>query len=107
MADSISNTISIYRLTNTGDTEVNIVNDEAVGMNDGAGGTSLLYVVGYNWDGLSRRTNVPSPSSNALTNPDVKLQGLTLVILIKVNETITHPNRKTGILTRSEERRVG
>ena len=98
MANSISFTASIYRLTSTGDTESNIPDDEAIGLEYGMKDTSSIGIISWEWDIPSRHTDVPAPANKALTNPDTGLAPLTLKIGIKVNEKVTG-NRQVGILS--------
>lgn len=98
MANSTSKDVAIYRLTFSTDTENNIDNDEAVGMDYGMKDTSDIGVITYTWHIPSRHTDVPAPADKALTNPDTGLAPLTLTIGIKFNEK-NQNNRQIGLLT--------
>lgn len=98
MADSTGKDFAIYRLTQVGQTETSIGDDESVGMDYGMKDTSQIGVINYKWHIPSRHTDVAAPAEKALTNPDTGLAPLTLTIGIKVNEKDAN-NRKIGLLT--------
>lgn len=99
MADSITKPFALYRLTNTGDTETTIPNDESIGLEYGMIDTANKGVVSFDWKIPNRITDVPSPDARSNSAPDTGVGKPTVIIGIKFDEKVADDNYG-GILTK-------
>jgi len=90
MADSTTFPFSIFRLTLVTDTEANIGNNEAVGMNIGLDDSTneKIGLLSYKPVFDSRRTDVPNPDQESTSVPDTGLIPTGFELDIIVNEKI-------------------
>jgi len=70
MADSTTFAFAIFRLTNVGDTEANIANQEAVGMTVGVDDDFDAGLIDFHVVSDARRTDVGSPDNTTPSSPD-------------------------------------
>jgi len=70
MADSTAFPFAIFRLTDTGDTEASIANEEAVGMTIGVDDDFDAGLMDYHPTFSARRTDVGSPDNKTPSSPD-------------------------------------
>ena len=70
MADSTTFPFAIFRLTNPGDTEANIADKEAVGMNIGVNNNFIIGLTGFKPTFDARRTDVGNPDNIVPSTPD-------------------------------------
>lgn len=90
MADSTSFPFAIFRFTGATDTEANIGNNEAVGMNIGLDDNSneKIGLLSYRPVFDSRRTDVPNPDQESTSVPDTGLIPTGFELDIIVNEKV-------------------
>jgi len=94
MADSTTFPFAIFRLTAGTDTEANIGNNEAVGMNIGLDDNTnqKIGLLSYRPVFDSRRTDVPNPDQESTSVPDTGLIPTGFELDIMVNEKVDDNN---------------
>ena len=89
MADSTTLPFALYRFTTGSDTEANIADSEAIGLNYGITETSDAGVVAFNHGVPQRRTDVPNVGARTTTRPATTLVTVPIKFTVAINEKIT------------------
>lgn len=89
MADSTSSPFALYRFTTGSDTEANIADKEAIGLNYGITETSTAGVVAFSHAVPQRRTDIPNVGSRKTTRPATTLVTVPIKFTVAINEKIT------------------
>jgi len=86
LADSTTSPFALYRFTTGSDTEANIVNSEAIGLNYGITETSDAGVVVFSHGVPQRRTDVPNVGARTTTRPATTLVTVPIKFTVAINE---------------------
>jgi hypothetical protein len=89
MADSTTSPFSIYRLTAAIDTEANIANSEAIGLEYGIGESIAAGVVAFKVGVPQRRTDVPNVGVRETTRPATGLVSVPIEFTVVINEKVS------------------